>query len=240
MSDLVPLSMPRYSLPWQNAIEDHWAAEEAIRSRYDSLNLKPPRFAWAMSPRGLFIATRMMRQVQVEQAYNMVRALVPVGADIVEAEAKRTLLTAMIDPKVTTQSGAWMGNHLAGATAAAYHPAIAQLAGLIRFSDADERPGDAKPRFHEQVVYPALYGLYVVARQAFCMIPYVHLVWLCVPPVYVQLRGDDLSCENGPVARWPDGYEVWARRTERGALEAGSGPALGAADQRLLEGGDEA
>ena len=211
-------------LPWKDRVHDHIMAQDAILGIYLACGLNPPRFAWATSPKAMYLASRMLRQVQAGSAQAMISSLIPstrgVRGDVTEIEAKRTLLTAMLDPNITTQSGAPMRATMEGRYGKPDHypPAVDDLRGILRFTDVNA-PGTSTPAtYREQVIYPALYwdaAWWPVAAQAVAIMPFVKVCFLALPPewTYVDLSGH-LHCEDGPAMEWLDGFAVNVDRSK--------------------------
>lgn len=221
-------------LPWEFVRQhDHTETRDPILTLYSALQLPAPRIAWAASPRSLFLATRMLRDVQAGMAYNMVQALVPQSmtpAERIDREARVALLTAMIDPNVTTQSGGLLINMLSqifGSEDHYYPIAVHEMRNLMRFHADDPQSGNRAPGFYEQALWPSMYpGLNLprlkpLARHALVLMPFTKICWLCPPPKYIHRdEFGHLHCTTGPAAEWADGFCVYADRTpdEQGQL----------------------
>jgi hypothetical protein len=238
--EAIVLRKPEPAYPWSYTSEDRWAAQEAVKILYASLQLAMPRFAWAPSPASMYKATRMMRTIQAGGAYNMVQALIPAGdIDRIEREARVALLAAMIDPDVTTQSGGLIINMIAGVFGGPGNsiPALADLRKAIYIQPEKDPSGTrAGASFNEQCLWPSFYPgftvprLSAIQRQAIIIMPFTKICWLCRPPVYIKTDGyERLHCADGPAAEWADGFKVWCDRTpeeEKVKLEAGERLAL--------------
>jgi len=221
---LIHLNSPRSRLPWEGITEDRWAAQESVTTLYASLQIPKPRFAWCPSPKTMHVASRMLRKVQYGTAYSMVQSLVPRDGDHINREARVSLLTAMLDPDVTTQSGGLLIRMIEDvfgkpeSTESA--PAIIDLRRFLRFREEDPSGTVAPATFYEQAFYPALYPGLAVPRlralqsQALIILPFVKLCWLCRPPVEIHTNEfGQLHRAGGPAARWSDGFEVFCDRT---------------------------
>jgi hypothetical protein len=238
---------PDPAYPWAFASEDRWAAQEAVKILYASLQIAQPRFAWAPSPAAMHRASRMLRQVQAGTAYQMVQALVPVGdGDRIDREAKIALLAAMIDPDVTTQSGGLIINLISGVfggPASGMFPALTDLRNQLKFAESDPSRTTAPATFMGQSLWPAFYPgfnvfrLSPIQRQAIIIMPFTRICWLCRPPLYIRTdENGRLHCADGPAAEWSDGFKVWCDRTppeEREKLRSGEVLALPEATEDL-------
>ncbi len=225
------------SFPWSFGSEDRWAAQEAVKILYASLVLPAPRFAWATSPATMYRASRMLRTIQAGTAHKMVQALVPVdGMDRIEREARVALLSAMIDPDVTTQSGGLIINLISGVfggESKAVESCLNDLRGKLNFTDSDPSGTSAPPTFRSQSLWPSFYPGFSVARlaalqaQAIIIMPFTKVCWLCRPPEFIRTDGyGRLHCADGPAAKWSDGFEVWCDRTPEGEKRLKSGDVL--------------
>jgi hypothetical protein len=218
---------PVVSFPWDGVSEDRWSCNDAIYTLYSSLQLAKPRIAWAPSPRSLFRATRMLREIQAGTAWAMVQALVPRDPNTIEREARIALLTAMIDPDVTTQSGGLLTSMIwsvFGKSDHHFYPVIYQIANLLRFRD-EKKIGDMSTpaTFAEQSLYPGLYSAFMaprlnpISRQAILICPFARLCWLSRPPIYVRTdEFERLHCVDGPAVEWTDGFRIYVRQEEDG------------------------
>lgn len=230
---------PKPAYPWSYTDEDRWAAQEAVKILYASLQLAMPRFAWAPSPGAMHKASRMLRTIQAGTSYQMVQALVPMGQmDRIEREARVALLAALIDPDVSTQSGGLIINMISGVFGGVGNPPIAlwDLRQQLKFPESDPSRTTAPPSFMDQSLWPAFYPgfgvqrLSALQRQAIIIMPFTKVCWLCRPPIYI--RTDEygrLHCADGPAAEWGDSFKVWCDRTppeERVALKSGEVLAL--------------
>ena len=210
------------NFPWENVAEDRWAANDAIYTLYSSLQLAKPRIAWAPSPRSMFIASRLLRTVQSGTAHSMVQSLVPQDPDRIGREARISLLTAMLDPDVTTQSGGLLIRmfHDVFGTPVGYPLAIEEMRQIMRFAEPD--PNTSTPAtFYEQAMYPAMYPAFsasrlaVLPRQALVMMPFTKLCWLSRPPLYTRVNEfGHLHAVNAPAVEWADGFCLYVDRTE--------------------------
>lgn len=216
-------------LPWEKVTEDRWAAQEAVITLYASLQLTKPRMAWCPSPKTMHAASRMLRTIQHGTAHSMVQSLVPTGGDQIERETRVSLLTAMLDPDVTTQSGGLLIRMLEDVfgKAESYPRAVADLRQLLRFRESDPSGTVNPATFHEQAFYPSIYPGLAVPRlralqsQAFIILPFAKLCWLCRPPVEIHVNEfGQLHRNGGPAARWSDGFEVFCDRTPPEPKEA--------------------
>jgi hypothetical protein len=211
--------------PWSHATEDRWAAQEAVTTLYASLQLPKPRMAWAPSPASLHAASRMLRTVQAGTAYQMVQALVPSDGNRIDREARVALLSMMIDPDVSTQSGGLIINMIErvfGGTSGSSEPSLYDLRNLLRFEEKDPSGTVAPARFREQSMWPAFYSAFntpalnALQRQAIIIMPFAKLCWLCRPPEYLLTDNDGrLHAAGGPAALWADGFAVYCDRTPR-------------------------
>jgi len=204
-------------LPWDGWVRDHIMAQDAIADMYRTVGLNPPRFAWATSPKAMYLASRMLRQVQAGSAQAMIAALVPAtrsGYDNTDVEAKRALLTALLDPNITVQSGMLLRNRLEAQYGRSdnFQPAVDDLRRILDFRDT-HAPGTSAPAtYREQVMYPALYAhaaWWPVAVQAVAIMPFVKICFFSYPPVLTYVNGGGhLHCESGPAMEWSDGFAV--------------------------------
>jgi hypothetical protein len=228
---------PAPMFPWSYATEDRWAAQEAVMTLYASLQLPKPRFAWCPSPAAMHAASRMLRTVQAGSAYNMVQALVPQDGNKIEREARVSLLAAMIDPDVTTQSGGLIINMIAGVfgrPSGGPSQALSDLRDLLRFEEKDPSGTVAPARFREQSLWPSFYPgfsvprLSALQRQALIIMPFTKLCWLCRPPDFLLTDSyDRLHAVGGPAAQWSDGFAIYCDRTPKeDRLESGAALAL--------------
>lgn len=221
---ILKLSPPKRSwLPWENVSEDRYAAQESVTTLYASLQLPKPRMAWAPSPASMHAASRMLRTIQAGTAHQMVQALVPKDGQGVDREARVALLTMMIDPDVSTQSGGLLIGMIQGVfgkqTVGEYQ-ALDDLRDVMRFEEKDPSGTRAPAMFKEQCLWPCFYPaftaprLYALRVQAVIIMPFAKLCWLCRPPLYIKTNYEGrLHCAEGPAAEWPDGFKVWYDRT---------------------------
>lgn len=216
-------------IPWQDVSEDRYAAQEAVITLYAALQIPKPRFAWCPSPATMHRASRMLRTVQHGTAYSMVQSLVPYNPDVIDRESRVALLTAMIDPDVSTQSGGLLINLIASVFGKGddWPVTVADMRHLIKFAEKDPSGTVAPATFTEQAMYPALYPglstprLSALQRQTTCIIPFTKLCWLCLPPKFVRFNEVGLlHCVDGPAAEWRDGYQIFVDRTPKDALPA--------------------
>jgi hypothetical protein len=183
--------------------------EDAIRRIYERLKLKPPHFAWAPSPASMYIAINMLRAIQSGQRHKFIEGLVL--ADDPVAQAKRTLLDAIIDRQVTTTTGQAIKPMLGWRSREKMW--MSDLVGFLgqhRFRDQtvgyrplpNAAPG---PNVNEVTVYPDNYieciGPLV---QILSFVPYVHIAWICRPPIEARLYDDG----HLQIMRFADGYEI--------------------------------
>ena len=232
--------LPPY--PWTGVTEDRWAAQEAVVTLYSALQLPKPRMAWCPSPAAMHKASRMLRTVQAGTAYQMVQALVPVEGDRIEREARVSLLAAMLDPDVTTQSGGLLIGMIQGVFGNQYDqfPALSDLRYILRFKEADPSGSWAPASFAEQALWPSFFPAFAaprlsaLQRQALIIMPFAKLCWLCRPPEFIRTNEfGRLHCATGPAAEWSDGFQVFCDRTppeEREKLKAGETLALPTGD----------
>ena len=201
---------------------DHVAAKDAIKTIYAACGLAAPRMAFCSSPKAMHVASRMLRQVQAGTAHSMVQAMVR-DSDSIEREAKVSLLSMMIDGDVSTQSGALAINLIESVFGSStFGLRGGPVSSLVWLDFEDTRmPGQtwAPPRFREQVMWPALYQAFSTPKlralqsNAICIMPFVKLCWLCMPPLYIHT--DDhgwLHRVDGPAAAWADGFEIWVNQ----------------------------
>lgn len=229
-------------IPFQLHAEDQSAARDAVYTLYSALQLPKPRVAFCPSPKTMHQASRMLRTIQYGTAYKMVQALVPYNADAIEREAKVSLLTALIDPDVSTQSGGLLVNMIQSVFGndGTEPLAISQLRRIIRFKESDAATS-SPARFEEQAMYPALYRglstprLYPLQSQTTCIMPFTKICWMSLPPKSLHTdKFGNLHCTDGPAATWSDGFEVWLNREEENPR-----PRLSvASDGLLLEAGN--
>lgn len=228
--------------PWSGVSEDRWAAQDAVVTLYAALQLPKPRMAWCPSPAAMFRASRMLRTIQHGTAYQMVQSLVPMDGDRIEREARVSLLAAMIDQDVVTQSGGLLIGMIQGVFGKNVYniEALCDLKNRIQFKDQDPSGSVAPARFSEQCLWPVFYpGFHVprldpLQRQALIIMPFAKLCWLCRPPLFVKTdEFGYLHCATGPAAEWSDGFQVFCDRTppeEREKLKAAEMLALPAGE----------
>lgn len=237
-------NQPRF--PWSGATEDRWAAQDAIVTLYAALQLPKPRMVWCPSPAAMFRASRMLRTVQHGTAYSMCQALVPAGGDSIDREARISLLAALIDPDVSTQSGGLLINMIQNifgrpGTSEVYSLAcLLDIKARLQFQEQDPSGTVAPARFSEQTLWPVFYPgfnvprLNPLMRQALIIMPFAKLCWLCRPPLFVKTdEFGYLHCATGPAAEWSDGFQVFCDRTppeENAKLKAGEALALPAGE----------
>ena len=198
---------PEEPFPWVGypGGEDHAMAEDAIRRIYERLKLKPPHWAWAPSPASMYMAINMLRAIQSGQRHKFIEGLVLANDPV--AHAKRTLLDAIIDRTVTTTTGQAIKPLLGWRSREKMW-----MSDLLRFLGAHNfRTQNAGPKplpgpnVNEVTVYPDNYleciGPLV---QILSFIPYVHICWICRPPIEARLYEDG----HLQMMRFSDGYEI--------------------------------
>jgi hypothetical protein len=230
-AELSHLDRTKGTFPWEMRTmgEDRAAAEDQIADNYQRLNLKRPKFAWATSPAALWSARTMMRQYPMKQTF--IDAIIPNrGLVTIESEARRAMLEAILDNDLLVSTGAPVAPMLC------WRPLLSPPRAYHAINDADRiithnaRASDALSQFStpagwsNAVLYPALHpqGIGHLAANAFCILPYVKLCWLCLPPLFMKTEPTGhLHCDDGPAARWSDGYEIRAKWEPEKQLEAG-------------------
>jgi hypothetical protein len=217
--------------PWETRLgHDHSAAEDAVLALYEGLLLPRPRIAWASSPAAMWRAVQILKGYA--HKFEFIDALVPKNAGI-EAEAKRTVLSAILDTDLLTSTGAALKGMIGwrNRTYPHHYRAIDDIAGII---GAQEEAGihreaaqgnkfvSRQPRYHMNVIYPALCEAPLdIVRNVFSMLPYMRVCWLSMPPEFVKVDAEGhLHCDTGPAARWSDGFEIHRNREEELRLEA--------------------
>jgi len=221
--------------PWETRLgHDHAAAEDDVRALYELLRLAPPRLAWANSPAAMWGAVQILKGYA--HKHEFIDSLVPRNSGI-EAEAKRSVLQAILDTDVLTSTGAALKGMITQRwgrydSDAPYSRAIVDInrmiasqeeSGYIRKAAAGNSFVSRNARFHENVISPALYPECPrrIARHTFSLLPYARACWLCMPPEYVRTDAEGyLHCSGAPAARWSDGFELWRNREEELRLEA--------------------
>ena len=201
--------------PWQGVTEDRERLRDAINARYKALGLNPPRITFSRSPNGAFGALMYLRQMQTSQRQNVITAMTT-GGDPLDAEARSVFLESIIDPNLTVSLGASLRDTLLPGKGRSLKP-LTQLASILgrRFSSPHRGAG-----WSDWVVYPVEHGLdYDIQAQCFCLLPFVRSVYVSLPPLFVKTDEDgNLHCEDGPAARFADGFEVYARHTGESRL----------------------
>ena len=120
----------------------------------------------------------------------------------------------MLDPNITTQSGALMRATLEARYGKAdrYPPAVDDLKLLLNFSDTYALGTSAPASFREQAMYPALYpepSWWPVAAHAVTIMPFVKICFLSLPPTWTHTNSaGHLHCDDGPAMEWTDGFAV--------------------------------
>jgi len=220
--------------PWEESVlgHDHTAAEDAVQVLYQNLQIPKPRIAWASSP------AAMWRAVQILKGYahklEFIDALVPKNAGI-EAEAKRTVLAAILDTDLLTSTGAALKKMIGWAEEGGAFRSYWAIHDIARIIGGQEEAGiqreamqtrgfaSRQARYHMNVIYPGLGGNAPLAilRNVFSMLPYMRVCWLSMPPEFVKTDAQGyLHCDSGPAARWSDGFEIFRNREEELRLEA--------------------
>lgn len=226
-----------YTFPWENARggEDRVMPEQMISRLYESLRLKPPRFAWAPSPAAMYTGINMLRHIQKGQRHLFIEGLVP-AEDIVGA-AKRTVLDAIIDRTVTTTMGGCVVGMIPWVSLKLDHLWPADLRRFLhghQFIPQTQGPSfwNSGPTVNEVTLYPADYFIGPpLAYHVLSFVPYTHLCWMCLPPVEAHLYDDG----HLAMMRFRDGYVITMPHTED--LEEGEPlPALpGEVDESTFE-----
>jgi hypothetical protein len=202
--------------PWEQRPygEDRWAAEQEMREHYAKLNFAAPKMSWASSPAALWSAISMLKTFPHKHA--MIDTLIPArGLVSVEGEAKRTMLAAILDDALLTSMGAPVAPLLRwelwpGGVHQAIHDADRLITRAARASDALSRSKNPAG-WSDACLYPLLHpaGMGPLAANAFCVLPYLRVCWLCLPPLCVKTDPHGhLHCEDGPAIRWADGFEL--------------------------------
>jgi hypothetical protein len=206
------LSRTKGDFPWENQAygQDCGAAEDAVRAFYDHLKLPKPRIAWASSPASLWRAVTMLRGYAMKAQF--VDALVPKNGGV-EEEAKRTLLNAILDTDLLTSTGAPLASILCWnhwKTPPRVYKAIDDVDRLLTAAARFGQPQRAAT-FSDAVLYPLLYseGHSKLAANAFCILPYAKVCWLCLPPMFLKTDFNGrLHCDYGLAIAWADGYAI--------------------------------
>src|SRR5882762_462379 len=105
--ELARLNASKGQFPWEQRVfgEDRFAAEEEVREIYAKLNLPAPRISWASSPAALWSAITMLKQFAMKSM--LVDSLIPQkGLVSIEGEAKRSLLSAVLNDDLLVSMGA--------------------------------------------------------------------------------------------------------------------------------------
>lgn len=218
-AELERLDRTKGNFPWEQRLhgEDRWAAEERIREIYAALKLAPPKMSWSSSPAALWSAISMLKTFGMKQA--LIDTLVPAkGLVSIEGEAKRSLLSAILNDDLLVNMGApiapmlrWSLWNSPPRSHQAIHDADKLITHAARASDALSRSG-SPAGWSNAVIYPVMHseGSGHLAANAFCILPYAKVVWFCLPPMYVKTDPHgNLHCEDGPAIRWADGYELF-------------------------------
>lgn len=210
-------------LPWQPYYEDRYAAEEELRGVYTkALGLRnPPRFAWAKSPYGVYLASRYLRALQSHGSQDAMKSIIPLHGNVIDYEARLTFMESLIDKDLAVQSGQnlrrMMIDNYLGKSHGEPVP-VADLSDCLHFTDRNANTS-APPRFTEQVIFPALYGtsLYMTSQQAIVIMPFVKVCFLSLPPTatFIDEWGHlHRPKAEGPAMIFADGFDVWADRSD--------------------------
>jgi len=192
--------------PWVGHPEDHAIPEGYVASLYESLRLKPPRFAWSTSPAAMYTAIDMLMGIQAGQRHKFIESLV-VSADPL-ASAKKTVLDAIIDRTVTTTLGAAIKSMI-GWKSRCTDLWFADLNRLFHgqtFGDHTASRRATRSRLNEVTVYPVDHfeGVTALAPFVFSFVPYMHACFICLPPTNVTLYENGHLCEM----QFGDGYAM--------------------------------
>lgn len=168
---------------WGSVPEDRYAAEEQVRRIYEGLGLKHPRMSWATSPKALYKATEILRNVHHGLRQNMVTDLVRHN-DLVEMEARRAFMDAVLDHDMCVTTGASLQQQFV--PRGAYKPRYLNdldIALRCAFVPANLSGRVAPAGWGDGVVYPeAMLDRYPLVAQTLCILPYMKICWFCLPP----------------------------------------------------------
>ena len=195
--------------PWSKCDRgNHSDAEAQLTEIYAGIGLKPPRFAWALSPPALFTAIQMLRAVHVGQRHKFIEAMVQ--ADDPIASAKRTLLDAITDRNVMTTMGAAV-KPMFDKRYKMYSEwrCLKDLAKHLLYYDSPQHksplPVKTPARFAENTIYPAMYFMTGwLSLNTLLVLPYVHVVWICEAPLVTEVWPN----QHLRMMKFADGYEV--------------------------------
>ena len=202
---------PADEFPWSKCDRgNHSDAERQLTEIYAGIGLKPPRFAWALSPPALFTAIQMLRTVHAGQRHKFIESLVPVDDPI--ASAKRTLLDAITDRNIMTTMGAAVKPMFVKRYEkydVLETPYMKDIARHLRYYDSPKHKSPlqvATPaKFEENTVYPALHFFSTWLRiNTLLFLPYVHICWICETPTETELWPN----QHLRRMKFADGYEV--------------------------------
>ena len=200
--------------PWYGeATWDHLNVQAIITSRvYRTLGLEPPsRFVSAPSPAAMYTAINMLRTIQSGQKHKFIESLVPVDDPI--AAAKKTVMDAIIDPKITSTVGQllkpllrWKSRHVLWATDLQRYLAQNDLVSQsAQRSEQERNPFYKAISVDEITIYPVNFTeVLSIQNQTLSFVPYVHICWICQPPIQYRAY-DDGHLE---FMRFADGYEI--------------------------------
>lgn len=223
-------------LPWEGVAEDREVVHDALTKMYADRQLPRPKFCWARSPFSMFGAIQYLRRMQTEQRQEVIKGMV-VGGEPLEAETRAVFLESVMDVNLTVTMGACLRDSMFPKPGGA-PKAIKQLARVMQSQFTPTPNGKPQPAgWRDWIVYPLEHPFnYALLSQTLCICPFMRMVWISRPPVFVRTDDEgNLHCEDGPAARFADGFVVYARHVPEDVVLRMNAPTKRPNGQSALE-----